>query len=69
MRHPVHALFRVTALTALLAFPSRVLADATPDPDEAVDQITQMNRDAVTAFQAKKYEDARKILKQALDLV
>ena len=68
MRHPVHALFRVTALTALLAFPTRAWAEATPDPDEAVDQITQMNRDAVTAYQAKKYEDARKILKQALDL-
>ena len=68
MRHPVHALFRVTALTALLAFPARALAEAAPDPDEAVDQITQMNRDAVTAYQAKKYEDARKILKQALDL-
>jgi hypothetical protein len=48
--------------------PGRAHADATPDPDEAVDQITQMNRDAVTAFQAKKYEDARKLLKQALDL-
>jgi hypothetical protein len=68
MRHPVRALFRVTALAALFAFPTRALADAAPDPDEAVDQITQMNRDAVTAYQAKKYEDARKILKQALDL-
>src|SRR3954466_6328615 len=68
MRHPGRALFRVTALAALLAFPARALADAAPDPDEAVDQITQMNRDAVTAYQAKKYEDARKILKQALDL-
>jgi hypothetical protein len=68
MRHPVHALFRVTALAALLAFPVRALAEAAPDPDEAVDQITQMNRDAITAFQAKKYEDARKLLKQALDL-
>ncbi len=68
MRHPVHALFRVTALAALLAFPARAVADAAPDPDEAVDQLTQMNRDAVTAFQAKKYEDARKLLKQALDL-
>ncbi len=68
MRHPVHALFRVTAFAALLAFPARALAEAAPDPDEAVDQITQMNRDAVTAYQAKKYEDARKILKQALDL-
>jgi hypothetical protein len=68
MRHPVHALFRVTALVALLMGPGRAYADAAPDPDEAVDQITQMNRDALTAFQAKKYEDARKVLKQALDL-
>ena len=68
MRHSVHALFRVTALAALLAFPLRARAEATPDPDEAIDQITQMNRDAVTAYQAKKYEDARKLLKQALDL-
>jgi len=68
MRHPVHALFRVTALAVLIVLPARAMADATPDPDEAVDQITQMNRDALTAYQAKKYEDARKILKQALDL-
>jgi hypothetical protein len=68
MRHPVHALFRVTALAALIVLPARAMADATPDPDEAVDQITQMNREAVTAYQAKKYEDARKVLKQALDL-
>src|SRR3982751_4432285 len=61
MRHPVRALFRVTALAALFAFPTRALAEAAPDPDEAVDQITQMNRDAVTAYQAKKYEDARKV--------
>ena len=68
MRHPVHALFRVTALAALLAFPAQARAEAAPDPDEAVDQITQMNREAVTAYQAKKFEDARKTLKQALDL-
>jgi hypothetical protein len=68
MRHPVHALFRVTAIVALLLAPGRAGADAAPDPDEAVDQITQMNRDAINAYQAKKYEDARKILKQALDL-
>ena len=68
MRHPVHALFRVTVLAILLAAPGRAYADAAPDPDEAVDQITQMNREAVTAYQAKKYEDARKVLKQALDL-
>ena len=27
-----------------------------------------MNREAIAAYQAKKYEDARKVLKQALDL-
>ena len=68
MRHPVHALFRVTVLATLLAAPGRAYADAAPDPDEAVDQITQMNREAVTNYQAKKYEDARKVLEQALDL-
>ena len=30
MRHPVHALFRVTALAALLAFPARALAGSRP---------------------------------------
>jgi hypothetical protein len=35
--------------------------------DEVVDKITQLNKDAITAYQAKKYDDARKILKQALD--
>jgi len=69
MRHSVRALFRVTALAVLFALPAALAqAEGTPDPDEAVDQITQMNRDAITAFQAKKYEDARKTLKQALDL-
>jgi hypothetical protein len=37
-------------------------------PDDAVDKVTQLNKDAVTAYQAKKFEDARKILKQALDV-
>jgi hypothetical protein len=69
MRHHVSALLRVTiALCALLLLPAPAGADATPDPDEAVDQITQLNRDAITAYQAKKFDDARKLLKQALDL-
>ena len=69
MRHPATALSRVTiALCALLLLPARASADAAPDPDEAVDQITQLNRDAITAYQAKKFDDARKLLKQALDL-
>ena len=32
MRHPVHALFRVTALAALLAFPARALRRRRPRP-------------------------------------
>jgi len=36
--------------------------------DETIAKITQMNKDAVTALQAQKFDDARKILKQALDL-
>ena len=70
MRHPATALSRVTiALCALLLLlPARARADAAPDPDEAVDQITQLNRDAITSYQAKKFDEARKLLKQALDL-
>src|ERR1700690_1281972 len=58
---------RVTAavITVLLA---PVVARAQATADDPVAKITQLNRDAVTAYQAKKYEDARKILKQALDL-
>jgi hypothetical protein len=60
-------MLRVTvALVAVLLLPLRAWAQGAPD--EAVDKITQMNKDAITAYQAKKYEDARKILKQALDL-
>ncbi len=58
----------VRALVALLL----VLALSTPaaaqSTDDTVARITQMNKDAVTAYQAQKVEDARKLLKQALDL-
>jgi hypothetical protein len=55
----------VALSSALLLTPRRASADTS---DEAVEKITQLNKDAITAYQAKKYEDARKILKQALDL-
>ena len=58
---------RVTATVITVLFAS-VVARAQATADDAVAKITQLNRDAVTAYQAKKYEDARKILKQALDL-
>jgi hypothetical protein len=58
-----------TALAALFC----VLAAASPasadiSADDVIAQMTQLNKEAVTAYQAKKFEDARKILKQALDL-
>jgi hypothetical protein len=55
----------VALSSALLLAPRRASADPS---DEAVEKITQLNKDALTAYQAKKYEEARKILKQALDL-
>jgi hypothetical protein len=58
---------RVIAALVPLLFVAAA-ARAQSSPDEAVAKITQLNKDAVTAYQAQKYDDARKILKQALDL-
>jgi len=55
----------LVALVVLAWWASPAAADSA---DDAVAKITQMNRDAVNAYQAKKFDDARKILKQALDL-
>jgi hypothetical protein len=55
----------LVALLLVLALSARAAADST---DDTVAKITQMNKDAITAYQAQKYEDARKLLKQALDL-
>ena len=44
------------------------VARAEAADDDPVAKITQLNRDAVAAYQAQKFEDARKLLKQALDL-
>ena len=53
------------ALLVISAFASPAAAETA---DEVVAKMTQMNRDAVTAYEAKKFEEARKILKQALEL-
>ncbi|HXJ21161.1 MAG TPA: tetratricopeptide repeat protein [Polyangia bacterium] len=55
------------ALVALIVLSLASRAGA-QSADDAVAKMTQMNRDAVAAYQAKKFEDAKKILKQALDL-
>ncbi|HVZ89008.1 MAG TPA: tetratricopeptide repeat protein [Polyangia bacterium] len=55
----------LVAFFVVLSLSVKAMAD---DNDDAVAKITQMNKDAVTAYQAKKFDDAKKILKQALDL-
>lgn len=70
MSKPLSSMSRVIALVfalcgALAALPAPARGEASPD--EAVDKVTQMNKDAVTAYQAKKFDEARKILKDALD--
>jgi hypothetical protein len=55
----------IAVFALLLASSSVVRADA---QDEAIEKITQMNKDAITAYQQKRFEDARKTLKQALEM-
>jgi hypothetical protein len=55
----------IAAFVLLLLAAAEARADSS---EEAVGKVTQLNKEAVTAYQAKKYDDARKILKQALDL-
>src|SRR5579862_1013419 len=54
-------------LVALMVFSLASRAGA-QTAEDAVAKMTQLNRDAVTAYQAKKFDDAKKILKQALDV-
>jgi len=63
---PASSLLRgLCALFLVLSLSNRAGAES---QDDTVAKITQLNKDAVTAFQAQKFDDARKILKQALDL-
>jgi hypothetical protein len=64
-KHP--SLFAPLVLLAVTASSARI-ARAQAGDDDPVAQITQLNRDALAAYQAHKYEDARKLLKQALDV-
>ena len=63
---PASSLLRgLCALLFVLLLSTRAGAES---EDDTVAKITQLNKDAVTALQAQKFDDARKILKQALDL-
>jgi hypothetical protein len=66
---PASSLVRgLVALLLVLVLSTEAGQAAAQSPDDAVAKITQLNKDAVTAYQAQKIEDARKLLKQALDL-
>jgi hypothetical protein len=73
-RNQRHAIAPRAALLLGLAAGAVVLsafgrtAHAEASDDDPVAHITQLNRDAVAAYQAEKYEDARKMLKQALEV-
>jgi hypothetical protein len=56
------------ALAVALVAAAAGAARAEAVDDDPVAKITQLNRDAIAAYQAKKFEDARKLLKQALDV-
>ena len=63
---PASSLLRgLCALLFVLLLSTRARAES---EDDTVAKITQLNKDAVTALQAQKFDDARMILKQALDL-
>jgi hypothetical protein len=63
---PASSLLRgLCALLFVLSLSTRARAES---QDDTIAKITQMNKDAVTALQAQKFDDARKVLKQALDL-
>src|SRR5581483_4361578 len=56
-----------------LAVPVLCLAAAPPawaqdEADDSVAKVTQLNRQAIDAYQAHKVDDAQKLLRQALSL-
>ena len=50
-----------------LASVARAQDDSGDNPD-AIAKATQLNKDALAAFQAHKNDEAKRLLKQALDL-
>ena len=63
------ALSRVTL--ALAFAPCAVMAASTPafaQPADAIDKVTQLNRDALAAIDKREFEKARELLKHALDV-
>jgi hypothetical protein len=57
-----------TILLAIFALSSGSVAHAQDDNTDAIAKATQLNKDAIAAYQAHKTDDAKRLLKQALDL-
>jgi hypothetical protein len=60
------SLLPLFAAVALLF--AQATAHAQADQQQTIDKIVQLNRDGVAQYQKKKFEAARKLLKQAMDL-
>jgi hypothetical protein len=67
MKRSLPSMARVTIVVCLLVLPFAGAARADAQ-DDAIAKITQLNKEAIGAYQQKKFDDARKLLKQALDL-
>ena len=61
------ALAGATLLVALLGGAGRAGAQA-PEEADTIAKATQLNKEAIAAYQAHKIDDAKRLLKQALDL-
>ncbi len=56
------------ALLAVATLSLASVARAQDDNTDAIAKATQLNKDAITAYQAHKADEAKRLLKQALDL-
>src|SRR5882724_1707497 len=67
--NPAPCLWAVLVTIGLLVgVSSRAQAQAAAEDADAIAKATQLNKDAIAAFQAHKNDDAKRLLKQALDL-
>lgn len=62
------AMALTAAASAALAAPAPARAQGVQTQQQTIDQVVQLNREGVALYQKKKYEQARKVLKQALEL-
>jgi len=67
-RNLVRAVAAIVAVLTLSVSSVSRAQDDSGDNSDAIAKATQLNKDAITAYQAHKIDDAKRLLKQALDL-